>query len=82
MAGSRQSEAETVAREARDLGVNAVRILADAGKKAEAELTGRRLAGPAVRDAVTGRLPTEIDPEMGEQRASAEFPWPALCDRV
>src|SRR5215472_15282925 len=30
---------------------------------------------------VTGRLPTEIDPEVGEQRASAESPWPALCDR-
>jgi len=49
--------------------------------KAEAELTVRRLAGPALRDTLTGRIPTEIDPEMGEQRASAEFPWPALCNR-
>ena len=36
-ARSNQQEAETVAREARDLGVKAVPILADVGKKAEVE---------------------------------------------
>ena len=80
MVGPRRWEAETVEREARDLGVNAIPIFADAGK-------GRGGAhrappcSPTLRDVLTGRIPTEIDPEMGEQRASAEFPWPALCDR-
>jgi len=43
-ARSNQQEAETVAREARDLGVKAVAVLADLGKKAEVEaLAGRAL---------------------------------------
>ena len=41
-ARSNQQEAETVAREARDLGVKAVPVLADVGKKAEVEATGRQ----------------------------------------
>ena len=40
---------------------------------ANAELTVRRLAGPALRDVVTSRRPAEIDPEIGEQRAWAEY---------
>jgi len=41
-ARSNQQEAETVAREARDLGVKAVPILADVGKKAEVEALAAR----------------------------------------
>ena len=41
-ARSNQQEAETVAREARDLGVKAVPILADVGKKAEVESLAAR----------------------------------------
>jgi len=41
-ARSNQHEAETVAREARDLGVKAVPILADVGKKAEVEALAAR----------------------------------------
>ena len=41
-ARSNQQEAETVAREARDLGVKAVAILADVGKKAEVEVLAAR----------------------------------------
>ncbi len=41
-ARSNQQEAETVAREARDLGVKAVSILADVGKKAEVEALAAR----------------------------------------
>jgi 3-oxoacyl-[acyl-carrier protein] reductase len=41
-ARSNQREAETVAREARDLGVKAVPILADVGKKAEVEALAAR----------------------------------------
>src|SRR5580693_9105717 len=41
-ARSNQLEAETVAREARDLGVKAVPILADVGKKAEVESLAAR----------------------------------------
>jgi hypothetical protein len=44
-ARSNQQEAEAVAREARDLGVKAVPVLADVGKKAEVE---RRLPGSSV----------------------------------
>ena len=42
MVGPRRWEAETVAREARDLGVKAVPILADVGKKAEVEALAAR----------------------------------------
>ena len=41
-ARSNQQEAETVAREARDLGVKAVAVLADVGKKAEVEALAAR----------------------------------------
>src|SRR5260370_17608781 len=41
-ARSNQQEAENVAREARDLGVKAVPILADVGKKAEVEALAAR----------------------------------------
>jgi 3-oxoacyl-[acyl-carrier protein] reductase len=41
-ARSNQQEAETVAREARNLGVKAIPILADVGKKAEAEALAAR----------------------------------------
>src|ERR1700747_1523483 len=41
-ARSNQQEAETVAREARDLGVKAVPILADVGKKAEVQALAAR----------------------------------------
>jgi NAD(P)-dependent dehydrogenase (short-subunit alcohol dehydrogenase family) len=41
-ARSNQQEAETVAREARDMGVKAVPILADVGKKARGRGTGRQ----------------------------------------
>jgi NAD(P)-dependent dehydrogenase (short-subunit alcohol dehydrogenase family) len=41
-ARSNQQEAETVAREARDLGVKAVPVLADVGKKAEVEALAAR----------------------------------------
>jgi len=41
-ARSNQQEADTVAREARDLGVKAVAILADVGKKAEVEALASR----------------------------------------
>src|SRR5260370_30346262 len=41
-ARSNQQEAETVAREARDLGVKAVPVLADVGKKAGAEALAAR----------------------------------------
>jgi 3-oxoacyl-[acyl-carrier protein] reductase len=44
-ARSNQQEAEAVAREARDLGVKAVAVLADVGKKLEVEaLAGRALS--------------------------------------
>src|SRR6516225_1550114 len=73
---SNQQEPEPGAREARDLGgEGGPYYRRTPANKAEAELTVRRLVGPAVRDGVTGRLPTEIDPEMGEQRTSAEYPW-------
>src|SRR5436190_5663676 len=41
-ARSNQQEAEAVAREARDLGVRAVPVLADVGKKAEVEVMAAR----------------------------------------
>ena len=41
-ARSNQHEAETVAREARDLGVKAIPILADVSKKAEVEALAAR----------------------------------------
>ena len=52
-------------------------------KGTEAELILRRLAGPALRELVTGRRPAEMDPEIGEARAWAEYRWrhprSALC---
>ena len=54
-ARSNQQEAETVAREARDLGVKAVPILADVGKKAEVEA----LAGQGAVRVRPGRHPDQ-----------------------
>ena len=54
-ARSNQQEAEAVAREARDLGVKAVPVLADVGKKAEVEA----LAAKGAVRARPGRHPDQ-----------------------
>src|SRR6266436_7560039 len=60
-ARSNQQEAETVAREARDLGVKAVPILADIGKKAEVEALAARALSEfgRVETALVGLRPRE-----------------------
>ena len=60
-ARSNQQEAETVAREAQDLGVKAVPILADVGKKAEVEALAARPnsdSALAASDSTSAFLPT------------------------